>query len=263
MTDPIAPERILNARIGGEPCYQVLGNPRTLWPREAELTDWLADNLDQLASCLGLLRLEYAGREVVIGERWTTTDLAGREQIVGGMWVDLTARDDNARLVIVEAQFGPADHTHLGQLITYACTTAADLAVWVVADTDPVFYDDHLTALAELNHAFAGRREFCVVMVTLESQPSQCRKPRTCPCALGCACSISRPACPRCQADHRNDRRARAGPGRPPRHIGLSRLRTLETRVAARGGSVRRLPWGRRTPCPVVAGCKLSGVDNC
>lgn len=172
MTNPNAPERILSARIGDETCYQVIGNPRTLWPREAELSDWLADNLDQLASCLGLRHLEYAGREVVIGERWTTTNLSGHEQTVGGMRIDLTARDEHARLVIIEAQFGPADHTHLGQLITYASTTAADLAVWVIADTDPLFYEGHLRALAELNQALAGQREFCIVTVTLESQPS-------------------------------------------------------------------------------------------
>lgn len=172
MADPYAPERILSSRIGGEPCYQVIGNPRTLWRREAEFTDWLADNLDQLASCLDLLHIEYAGREVVIGERWTTTNPSGHEQIVGGMRVDLTARDEHARLVIIEAQFGPADHTHLGQLITYACTTAAELAVWAIADTDPVFYAGHLTALAELNQTFAGQREFCIVTVTLESEPS-------------------------------------------------------------------------------------------
>jgi hypothetical protein len=107
MADPNAPEHILSSRIGGEPRYQVIGNPRTLWRREAELTDWLADNLDQLASCLGLLHLEYAGREVVIGERWITTDLAGHEQTVGGMRVDLTARDEHVRLVIIEAKSDP------------------------------------------------------------------------------------------------------------------------------------------------------------
>jgi hypothetical protein len=54
--------------------------------------------------------------------------------------------------------------------VTYAHAARADVAVWVVADTDPLFYAEHLTALAELNEVFAGRRQFCVVAVTLESE---------------------------------------------------------------------------------------------
>lgn len=172
MTDPNMPARVLGVHAGS-PAHQTIVHPRTLWPREADFTGWLAANLDTLASCLGVQRLEHAGREVVIGERWEIpTWPHGQERTVGGMRVDLAARDEQDRRVIVEAQIGQADHAHLGQLITYASATAAELAVWVVADLDPVFAADHLAALAELNEVFAGRRTFCAVAVTLESQPS-------------------------------------------------------------------------------------------
>jgi hypothetical protein len=59
---------------------------------------------------------------------------------------------------------------HPGQLITYACAARAALAVWVVADQDPVFCAEHLETFAELNTQFAGHRQFRVVTVTLESQ---------------------------------------------------------------------------------------------
>lgn len=162
----------------GSPCppstdrRQVIGHPRRLWPQEADFSGWLAGNLGRLAPCLGVRRLKCTGREVVIGERWTTPGRGGHEQLVGGMRLDLRARDEHGRLVIVETQFGPADHTHLGQLITYATTAAADLAVWLVADTDPVFSADHLATLAELNVLYAGCREFHVIAVTAESVPS-------------------------------------------------------------------------------------------
>lgn len=55
--------------------------------------------------------------------------------------------------------------------MTYAHAAQADIAVWMVADKEPEFYHKQLTALDELNHAFAGRRLFSAVTVTLESEP--------------------------------------------------------------------------------------------
>jgi hypothetical protein len=149
----------------------IVGNPRRRWPRERDFTRWLADHLDQLAPHLGVQRLEYVGREVVIGERWEVQVWAnGQEQTVGGLRVDLRARDERGRDVIIEAQFGPADHTHFGQLVTYAFTAGAALAVWMVIDADPVFCADHLATLARLNTAPAGWPQFHVVAVTVETR---------------------------------------------------------------------------------------------
>jgi hypothetical protein len=182
MADPGGPDFLLCAHVSEPDCYQVM-NPRLRWRREADFTGWLAGNLDQLASCLGVQRLHDHSRESVIGERWTAPGRRGYEQTVGGMRLDLAARDDRGRLVVIEAQFGPADHDHLGKLITYACTVEASLAVWVVADTDPVFYAEHLVALAELNSVFAGRREFCVVAATVESTPTPVPPTPDTPCS--------------------------------------------------------------------------------
>ncbi|MEU3036559.1 hypothetical protein [Streptomyces griseoaurantiacus] len=56
----------------------------------------------------------------------------------GGVRPEITARDEAGRCVVIEAQYGPADHRHLGRLLTYGRATGAALAVWVVADLDPV-----------------------------------------------------------------------------------------------------------------------------
>ncbi|MFJ3097944.1 PDDEXK family nuclease [Streptomyces hydrogenans] len=149
-----------------------IGHPRELWPRETEdLHPWLIENLDALGGCLGIGRLEFTGREVLMGEQWTHTGQDGVDRVVGGLRLDLSARDRRGQVVVVEAQFGPADHKHLGQLVTYAHAGQAAVAVWVVVDADPLFYTEHLTALAELNEIFSGRRQFLVAALTLESEP--------------------------------------------------------------------------------------------
>ncbi|MFD5648222.1 hypothetical protein [Streptomyces sp. NPDC127039] len=155
--------------LGPPTSYQVVGDPRQMWPCERDLHHWPAGNLHRLASCLGVSCLALVGREVVLGERWTHTGQRGHEQLVGGLRLDLAARDECGRMVAVEAQLGPPDHTHLGQLLTYAHALSADVAVWVVADIDPRFHAEHLTAPAQLDEVFAGRRLFTAVTVTLES----------------------------------------------------------------------------------------------
>ncbi|MFI1392686.1 hypothetical protein [Streptomyces griseoaurantiacus] len=153
--------------------WRTVADPRVLWPREvADFHPWLIGVLDRLAPLVGVERLEYVGREMPVGERWVHTDRHGRDRLVGGVRPDITARDEAGRRVVIEAQYGPADHQHLGQLLTYGRATGAALAVWVVADLDPVFSRDHLDVLAEQNVLFAGRRRFALVAVTVESDPS-------------------------------------------------------------------------------------------
>ena len=87
---------------------------------------------------------------------------------------DLIARDAHGRTVVIEAQLGRADHDHdhLGKLLTYAHTVDAAVAVRAVAAAEPPFLREHLDTLAGLNQAFAGRRRFTALTVTLESEPS-------------------------------------------------------------------------------------------
>jgi hypothetical protein len=152
--------------FGAPPEHWVSGDPRQLWPREnTHLHPWLVENLDALARCLGLERLEAAGREVQVGTQWLHDT-----RWVGGMRVDVDARDERGRRVIVEAQLGPADHGHLGQLLAYAHGAEADLAVWLIAHHEPSLHVEQLELLAEFNALYAGRREFAVVDVTVETE---------------------------------------------------------------------------------------------
>ena len=151
------------------PASWLVTHPRHVWPKEnAHLIPWLAGNLGALARCLGLERLELVGREVPVGERRPSFDDYSQ---VCALRMDIVARDERGRLVVIEAQIGPADHAHMGQLITYGRAAKAEVVVWVVAEIEPSFLREQLEALAEQNEAFAGCREFHVVALTAETDP--------------------------------------------------------------------------------------------
>lgn len=106
--------------------------PRTVWPHEAlHFTPWLLSNADVLGDLLGMdLELEVA------------------EHPVGGFSLDLMGRDEaTGQVVIVENQLEVSDHTHLGQILTYAAGTDPTTIVWVAASFRP----EHRAALDWLN----------------------------------------------------------------------------------------------------------------
>lgn len=103
-----------------------------MWPHEArDFTPWLLQNADVLGDLLGMdLILEIA------------------EHPVGGFRLDLKGRDQSSgETVIVENQLQPSDHTHLGQLLTYAAGTDPTTVVWIAASIRP----EHRAALDWLN----------------------------------------------------------------------------------------------------------------
>lgn len=141
--------------------YRIFDNrARLLWPSEVgHFVPWLTHRLDLLGDQLGL-SLEYVATEAEVGD----------------LRADLLARDGAGRRVIIEAQYGPSDHKHLGQLLTYACAGDADMLIWVVvedAPSRPIVREEHLKTLGEPNERFAGEREFHAVEVLLESDPAR------------------------------------------------------------------------------------------
>jgi hypothetical protein len=115
---------------------------RTIWAHEEhDFTPWLYEHLDKLGEALGL---ELEAEE--------------REGDVGDFSVDIVARDlSTGRLVVIENQLQPTDHSHLGQLLTYAAGREAGVVVWI----SPEFRDEHREALDWLNREGGeGRPEF-------------------------------------------------------------------------------------------------------
>lgn len=107
---------------------------RDVWSDEArDFTPWLAqeENLELLASTIQV-----------------DLELESVEKAVGPFRADILCKDTISETwVLIENQLGRTDHTHLGQLMTYAAGLDAITIVWVAAR----FTDEHRAALDWLN----------------------------------------------------------------------------------------------------------------
>lgn len=120
---------------------------RRVWRHEAgNFTPWLSQNLGRLGQALHL-DLESLGTEVS----------AGRYSL------DILAQEvsPNGRKVAIENQLEGTDHSHLGQLLTYAAGHEAQVAIWVA----PHFTDEHRAAIDWLNEWTLDNVEFYAVRV--------------------------------------------------------------------------------------------------
>ncbi|MDE2842208.1 MAG: DUF4268 domain-containing protein [Chloroflexota bacterium] len=121
---------------------------RGTWPNEAQhFTPWLADNIAELGEALGM-----------------DLELQQTEAPVGGYNLDILATDlGSSRPVIIENQLEATDHSHLGQLLTYAAGFDAEAVVWVTRE----FRDEHRQALDWLNQRTGEDTQFFGVAVEL------------------------------------------------------------------------------------------------
>lgn len=104
---------------------------REIWKHEAlNFTRWLFENIDILNEQLKLqlTPIEY-------------------EKSVGPFSVDILAKDEENRLVIIENQLEKTDHEHLGKLLTYLSNLNAKIAIWISSNPRP----EHINAINYLN----------------------------------------------------------------------------------------------------------------
>lgn len=129
---------------------------RTIWKNEAsDFTPWLVDNINLLGEALGI--------DIEVEER---------ECGVGDFSLDILARDlGRNRRIVIENQLEKTDHTHLGQLITYAAGLEASIVVWISKE----IREEHRQALDWLNRGDGATTEYFGVVVELlqidESRP--------------------------------------------------------------------------------------------
>lgn len=105
---------------------------RSVWAHEAHsFTPWLLEHADHLAEALGIdLELEQS------------------EHPIGGFSLDLIGRDlTNDAVLIVENQLETTDHSHLGQILTYAAGSDASTIVWIAT----AIREEHRQAIDWLN----------------------------------------------------------------------------------------------------------------
>jgi hypothetical protein len=107
---------------------------RDIWVSEStSFTPWLArsENLAVLGDTLNI-----------------DLELEAQERAVGPFRADLLCKDiNNDRWVLIENQLERTDHTHLGQLLTYASGLDAVTIVWIAAR----FTEEHRSTLDWLN----------------------------------------------------------------------------------------------------------------
>lgn len=105
-----------------------------VWPLEAShFTPWLAqeENIAQLSDEINM-----------------DLEVQGQEERVGPFRADILCRDTaNDNFVLIENQYGKTDHTHLGQLMTYASGLNAVTVIWI----SEKFTEEHRSALDWLN----------------------------------------------------------------------------------------------------------------
>jgi hypothetical protein len=116
---------------------------REVWEKEAiHFTPWLAreENLSLLGEAIGI-ELELEAQEKEVGP--FRADILCKNQVTGE-WV------------LIENQLERSDHTHLGQLLTYAAGLNTVTIVWVAAK----FTEEHRAALDWLNEVTDERINF-------------------------------------------------------------------------------------------------------
>ena len=107
-------------------------NLRKAWPNDAkDFTPWLAEHLNYVGEILDM-----------------ELELVEKESKVGGYSADILAKEANTdNYVVIENQLEDSNHTHLGQLLTYASGKQAKAIVWVVKKAR----DEHREAIEWLN----------------------------------------------------------------------------------------------------------------
>ena len=108
-----------------------IGDLRSVWAHEAHvLTPWLAENLDLVSEAIG-----------------QSLTLVATEVLVGSFRLDISATDEDGRVVVIENQLEPTDHGHLGQVLLYAAGLEASTVIWI----SPRFRPESRRALEWLN----------------------------------------------------------------------------------------------------------------
>ena len=123
---------------------------RAVWTSESgDFTPWLAheDNLAVLGDTIGL-----------------DLELQAQEQRVGPFRADILCKDTlNDSYVLIENQLESTDHSHLGQLMTYAAGLDAATIVWIAES----FTAEHRAAIDWLNRITEERFNFFALEIEL------------------------------------------------------------------------------------------------
>ena len=123
---------------------------RNYWTDESrDFTPWLSEP-ENIALLGDTLNIEM--------------EIIEQEQAVGTFRADIVAKDtSNDTKILIENQLEKTDHTHLGQLITYAAGLDSVIIIWI----SPQFTDEHRAAIDWLNRVTDENRNFFGIEIEL------------------------------------------------------------------------------------------------
>jgi hypothetical protein len=123
---------------------------RTHWKDESrDFTPWLAEEVN----------IALLGRAIAM-----ELEVDSVEKSVGPFFADILCKDGaRGKWVVIENQLEKTDHTHLGQVLTYAAGLEAETVIWVA----PAFTDEHRAALDWLNEITPENVNFFGVEIEL------------------------------------------------------------------------------------------------
>ena len=126
---------------------------REVWKQESsDFTQWLAENMSDLCDAIGM-NLELLNTEQRVDESRYA--------------IDILAEDESGEFVIIENQLEKTDHTHLGQIVTYAANMDARTVVWITKQPR----QEHINAINWLNEA-TDKRFYLVQLEALRIDDS-------------------------------------------------------------------------------------------
>lgn len=119
---------------------------RSVWVNEAkDFTPWLAENLNTLGAELGI-----------------DIELITTEHGIGSFSLDIYAREvTTGHPIVIENQLEATDHSHLGQLITYASGADAKIIIWISREVR----EEHRKAIDWLNQVSNEDTHFFAVEI--------------------------------------------------------------------------------------------------
>jgi ADP-ribosyl-[dinitrogen reductase] hydrolase len=116
---------------------------RKVWKNEAkDFTMWLAENIDHLGDALGM-----------------NISVAETEHKVGSFNVDIFGEDEFGNNLIIENQLERTDHSHLGQILTYAIGVDAKTIIWI----SPEPRTEHVEVVQWLNETTPADMRWYIV----------------------------------------------------------------------------------------------------
>lgn len=122
-------------------------HPREHWPGEAaDFTPWVASpqGLELIGEALNLeLETLSTRSEVPVGDF--------RADVVC-----VNTSESGNSLVLIENQLGATDHTHVGQVLTYAAGLEAVTVIWIASE----FREEHTAVIEWLNRITSERHRF-------------------------------------------------------------------------------------------------------